>query len=292
MEARLRRIAFGDTPGATLPSTAGIDPRCRWLVAVVRGARGEYAAAATALAALSRGPDPVVAALASATYAAHRRQLGGHAAARPLDAAALVLATAAMGRADGGRSDPDGMDAMGALADALLGLAADNLALGRPAAARRFLGRAGEIDAGWRAAVRTGWVTAELALSVGNAGAAVDAAERAERLVAARGETRHLTKSRIVLAASLAATGTATARARAARLVTRALADARATGLRSLSWPAGLLAADLVTDLVAEPEPSAAVRHRRDVTAELHALLLRSDPQGRRLAYESAWVPL
>ncbi|OZM74937.1 hypothetical protein CFN78_01640 [Amycolatopsis antarctica] len=127
-------------------------------------------------------------------------------------------------------------------------------------------------------------MTAEVALMTGDAVAAVGPAEQAAALAARRGALRHSVKSRLVLAAALAGTGAAEAGERAAVLVPAALADARTAGLRSLTWPAGLLAADL--------DPAAAVRLRAEVTAELHALSLRSDPQGRRLARESAWVPL
>lgn len=278
----MRRVAFGDLPRAgdrPLPSGSPLD---RWLAAVILGARGEYAAAATALIALRGTTDRVLRSLAAATLAAHRRQLGGHVAARRLDAAALADADIAAA-SDGGRRDPDGLDARGALADALLGLAADNLALGRLSAARRLIDRAEALEAGWRAAVRAGWVRAEVALMSGDAESALPAAESATRLAEDRGAVRHAIKSRLVLAAALGAAGRRADRDRAASIVTRAAVEARTAGLGSLTWPAGLLAADL--------HPQRAPELRREVTAELHALLLRSDPQGRRLAYESGWVP-
>lgn len=95
----LARAAFGDRPD--LPVTAvPADPHERWLAAVVLGGQARYAAAAALLTDLVAGPDPELAALAAATLASHRRQLGGHAAARVLDARGLHRLAAA-GRLDG-----------------------------------------------------------------------------------------------------------------------------------------------------------------------------------------------
>ncbi|SFB32009.1 hypothetical protein SAMN05216266_108113 [Amycolatopsis marina] len=282
-EDRLRRVAFGDQPSIderVLAAAARGAARSRWLAAVVLGAQGRYAAAATLLGELIRTDPPLVGGLACATLAAHRRQLGGHAAALPLDGAALLRA----GRADAADSwDPDGIDLAGARADALLGLAADNLALGRPDVSRRLLAAADPDRAGWRGRVRAGWVRAEVELVCGNPGAAVPPAEASAQLAAARTAVRHGVKSDLVLAAALAATGETAARQRAAELADGAAAVAGRHGLRSLAWPAGLIAADL--------EPTDAERHRSQVTDELYAVLLATDPAGRRLARESPWVP-
>lgn len=278
---RLRSAAFGSLPGIDdreAVAAATTSPRCAWLAAVVLGARGRYAAASTLLRPLIHGPDPLLASLACATSAAHRRQLGGHAAALPLDGAAARLAATS-----NGDPDEDGVDPAGALADALLGLAADNLALARTGAARRLLARVNEMPMGWRTTVRAGWVGAELALATGNAQEAVPSAERAVKLAADRGAVRHSVKSDLVLAAALAATGDTTSRRRAARLVDDALVVAERHALRSLIWPGALLAADV------DPE-NANWNHSR-VTHELYALLLATDPQGRRLARKSVWVP-
>ncbi|WP_307849712.1 hypothetical protein [Qaidamihabitans albus] len=282
-EAVLRRAAFGAAPGMGPGALArSATPRCRWLAAVVLGGRGRYAAAAALLRPLILGRDDLLAALAGATLAAHRRQLGGHAAARPLDGAALLRASTAAAP-----SDEDGIDAQGAFADALLGLAADNLALGRLSAARRLAGRAVtscQGSSGWRARVRAGWVNAEIELAAGAADAAVPHAEEAVRLSRERGALRHAVKSELVLAAALAATGDPPSRHRAADLAAAALAATGEHALHSLAWPAGLLAADL--------DPGNAGRHSAAVTRELHALLPAADPEGRQLARESAWVPI
>ncbi|WP_232376365.1 hypothetical protein [Amycolatopsis aidingensis] len=283
-EQRLRRAAFGDAPAIgerELAAAVSAHPRTRLLAAVLFGARGRYAAAAAILDQLSRGPDPVTAALAGVTLAAHRRQLGGHARARELDGAAL-LRTEAAGERD--RADPDGLDVSGARADALLGLAADNLGLGRLAVARRLAAMAVAGRPGWRTKVRAGWVRAEIELLAGDAAVAVRYAEPAAELAASRAAVRHAIKSDLVLGAALAGCGSPAKRSRAAGLVGAALAEAEKLELWSLAWPAGLLAAEL--------DEAAAERHRSRVTRQLHAVLRQADVEGRRLARASPWVPI
>lgn len=303
LETTLRDAAFGGMPSVgdrTL--AAATTPRCRLLAAIVLGARGRYAASVTLLTPLLQGRDPLIAALAGATVASHRRQLGGHAAALPLDGSALrramdvgsltegaegrkareaTGATATTGATAG--PDPDGLDAAGAVADALLGLAADNLGLGRLTAARRLLRRAVAVPAGWRAQVRAGWVTAELALASSAPQDAVAPAERAAALARDHGAVRHTVKSDLVLGAALAATGDPAARRRATALVRDALGEAVRWDLRSLVWPAGLLAAEL--------DPDRTQWNHSRVTRELHSLLPAADPVGRCLAAASPWVP-
>ncbi|QWF79583.1 hypothetical protein [Amycolatopsis sp. CA-230715] len=275
-EDELRRAAFGRLTSPTdADDVALLRTGPNWFAAVVLGARGRYAAAASAFGVLARGKDPVIAAAALTALASHRRQLGGHAVARRLDGRAFSLLTAGSG------GDPDGVDAAGIRADALLGLAADNLALGGQRAARRLI--AAVTDTRWRAAVRTGWVSAEVELAAGRADEAVAPARRAHEIAADRGADRHRVKSALVLSAALAATGGASARNRAAELVDSALGDVEKFGLRSLAWPACLLAADLV--------PANAERYRSRALEVLHAVLLRSDPEGRRIALRSPWVP-
>jgi tetratricopeptide (TPR) repeat protein len=272
----LRRAAFGDFPAvspAVLASAVTGPPRARLLAAILLGAQGRYAAAAALLDQLGREADPVIAALALTTFASHRRQLGGHAAAFGPDGAALRLVA---GRS--GAEDPDGLDAAGASADAVLGLAADNLGVGRLTVARRLLSRAA--PAGWRSRVRAGWVTAEIELADGHAEAALAPAEAALTLATAQSARRHVTKSQLVLAAALGATGD---KERAVHLAEEALGVSEEFELRSLSWPAGLLAA--------EHRPDVHERYRFRVDAVLHAVLLRTDPEGRRLARDSPWVP-
>ncbi len=278
-EPALRAAAFGSDPLPDPAVTRGAGtPRARLLAAVVLGAQGRYATAAALLDALRRQADPVEASLAASTLAAHRRQLGGHREARALDGEALAKA---IGQET--EPDPDGLDAAGARADALLGLAADNLALGRLQAARRLAARAEEEDAGWRGRVRGGWVGAEIELAAGQGAAAVPHAERAFETARARGARRHSVKSGIVLAVALRAAGAPDHRKISDDLVGKAMATAEKCELLSLLWPAALVMADL--------RPGHAEEYRFRVAEVLHAVLRSADPCGRRIAGESPWVP-
>lgn len=280
LEADLRRVAFGDQPSTLLGVLAASAERpIRLLAAIVLGAKGRYATATTMLDELRRCDDPVFASLAASTLASHRRQLGGHGAARRLDGEALQMAM----RADSGPEDPDGLDIRGALSDALLGLAADNLAIGRVAVARRLVTAAAENPAGWRGRVRAGWVGAEVELATGSAVDAVAPAELARELAHERGARRHAIKSDLVLGASLAATGESVARTRAIGLVRNALAAAEELALLSLVWPACLIGVDL--------EPDRVEQYRFRATQVLHTVLRHADPRGRRIACASPWLP-
>ncbi|SDD98294.1 hypothetical protein [Actinokineospora iranica] len=286
--------AFGPTPGLCPPAveSANSRPRESWLAAVALGGRGYYAAAAARLWPLVRGPDAVLAALAAAALASHRRQLGDHAGARSLDGTGLrALADAGLLNPDGIDADhsdragdptaSEGADARAARSDVLLGLAADAVGLGRPDEARRLFGiEATSADAGWRAVIRRGWVAAEIELSAGRAAAAVAPARAAERAAARSASVRHRAKSALVLGAALAAAGE---RAAARESITVALAAARRHGLRPLVWPCALVLADL--------DPAGADGHRRVAAAALHCVLRHADPGARRSAESSPWVP-
>jgi hypothetical protein len=260
----LARAAFGDRPDLSIYGTPAT-PRDRWLAAVVLGGQGRYARAAALLDDLLAHPDPELAALACATLAAHRRQLGGHAAARVLDAAGHARLA--------GRPD-----AVEARSDVLLGLAADAVGAGRLALARRLVARAPR--AGWRAAVRDGWIRAEIELSAGDAAAAVGHAAPAAERAAESSSVRHRIKSGLVLGAALAAVGN---RAAAEKIVRPALDEASELGLLSLVWPGALI--------MAEVDPQSAERHCRWAGLALQSVLRWADPVGRRLAERSAWVP-
>jgi len=260
------RAAFGDRPDLVVEGLPE-DARERWLAAVVLGGQGRYAAAAAVLEDLRNHPDAELAALAAATYASHRRQLGGHLAARAVDAAGL-RGLAAAGRYPHARE---------ATADVLLGLAADAIGTGGLAEARRLRDAAPRDT--WRADVRAGWVSAEIELSAGRADLALPHAEAAADRAAGAGSTRHRIKSDLVLAAALGASDRPMAR----KLVTRARDDATDLHLLSLVWPAALVLADL--------NPSEATEHRRCATSVLHGVLRSADPRGRGLAERSPWVP-
>lgn len=292
-ESHALAAAFGSTPdadvhGAALAGAA----RTRWLAAVALGGQGQYAAAATALGPLINGRDQVLAALAGATLASHRRQLGGHTAARRLDAAALarlsalgrppVLTTASDDLA------PYDVDLGGAWSDVLLGLTADAIGVGQLSQARRLHAAArallveGRVG-GWRARVRTGWVAAEIALAAGNPEAGRADAEHAARLARAAGARRHIVKSELVLATTFAAGGTPEEALHAHGLLEGVLSASLKWGIFSLAWPAALVLADLAPD-------------RREHFAKIASKALtwsfvRSDGAMQRLATASPWIP-
>jgi hypothetical protein len=257
----LIEAAFGDRPDLAITAIPP-DPESRWLAAVALGGQGWYARAAALLTGLRTGSH---ASLAASTLASHRRQLGGHAAARVLDAAALA------GAAPGDQE---------ARSDALLGLAADALGLGRLAEARRLLEEAGRLDdPGWRAQIRIRWVRAEVELGSGRPDLALPHAREAAELADASGSARHRLKSALILGAALV--NGEHDNARNLLLATRAEASER--GLLPLVWPCAMLLADL--------EPGFSRAHRRCAGNALHSLLSRADATGRRIAERSPWVP-
>lgn len=286
---------------------AGAPPGERWLAAVALGGQGRFAAAATLLRALLADPaTPTgVAAHAAVTLAAHRRQQGGHAPARMLDARGLRLAAAAPAAA----ACPDGTDPAAARVDALVGLAADALGLGDPVAARLLDAADAVGHPSWRTAVRIGWVRAELALYGGRAAQGLGPAERALERALAAGARRHVVKSRLVLAvvrAVLHPNGAAVAEL-------DAVADAAdGWGLLPLVPPANLAAADLLDRIcqhsVSKSSPSAndgppdrsyesvnglpsgAARRRHAAVVTTSVLYQLSDPMGRGLTGEPVWV--
>jgi hypothetical protein len=276
MNDALRLAAFGNRPDSIVPIAH--TSRDQWLAAVILGGQGRYAAASAILTRLLTNPDPVIASLSASTLASHRRQVGGHEAAKRLDAAALAKPT---GTGDG---DHDGIDSLGARSDALLGLAADNLGTGRLTAARRLIDAADALgDVGWRGQVRLGWVRAEVELASGRPQAALPFAEAALRRARAARATRHIAKSEMVVSASLAGCGGVTERIRARGLAAGVVDRAIEHGLLPLVWPCSLLLADL--------DPDRADVHRRRAAGALHCVLRRSDPIARRLAAASPWVP-
>lgn len=229
---KLAAAAFGDQPGAwPLPTAVTLDEL--WLRAVAAGGQGRYGSAYRDLAALRRSvPAGRLASLAHSTQGSFLRQLGWHTLARGWDGRALALAGA----------DPE------ARADALIGLAADALGVGRFAAAATLLARAdSELSAAPlpdRQPVRRGWVAAELAMAQGDGALAVRHATEAVQLagVMVVPSARHAVKSEVVLAAALCSAG-AVERARA---VAEAALDATGVlGLVPLRWALACLLIDL-----------------------------------------------
>lgn len=231
LDLTLAAAAFGDQPGAWPLPTATTSHQL-WLRAVAAGGQGRYATAYSDLALLRRatasGP---LASLAHSTQASFLRQLGWHALARGWDGRALVLAA----------GDPE------ASCDALVGLAADALGIGRLAASAALLARAQPLPVCERQAVRRVWVAAELAMAGGDGAAAVRHAEEAVELARAAcpgavPSMRHRVKSDVVLAAALCSAGI-TERAR--DVGEAALDDTGRFGLIPLRWALSCLLIDI-----------------------------------------------
>lgn len=188
----LTNAAFGDNPGRW-PLPAATTPHELWLRAVVAGGQGRYGNAIADLSVLGRTASGRVLSLAHSTRASFLRQLGWHDRARTWDGRAVAVAG----------SDPE------AGADALIGLAADALGVGRFAASERALRRTEELvaEAPARLRVRLAWVSAELAMVRGQGSTAQRHAQRAVEEAAALGSARHAVKSEVVLAAALCCAG-------------------------------------------------------------------------------------
>lgn len=227
-QAVLTDAAFGDTPGRW-PLPAAATAHQLWLRAVVAGGQGRYGGAIADLDALRRTPAAGAAhSLGHSTRASFMRQLGGHVRARSWDGRAWATAD---GDTDAG-------------ADALIGLAADALGIGRFGVSDRLLQRAAELveQGSARLPVRLGWVRAELAMTRGDGAAAVGHAEEAVARAVAFGSARHGVKSAVVLAAALASAG-ATERSR--EVADAAFAASDRYGLVPLRWAVCCLLAEI-----------------------------------------------
>ncbi len=233
----LAGAAFGGDPG-DWPLPTATTPRQLWLRAVAAGGQGRYGSAYRDLAALRRSLSAGrLLSLAHSTQGSFLRQLGWHALARGWDGRALALAGA-------------DVEARG---DALIGLAADALGVGRFAAAAALLTRADQdltpASVPDRLAVRRRWVAAELAMARGDGQIAVrhaeEAVEQAEAMAKAVNNTpsvRHRVKSDVVLAAALCSAGS-TERARG--VAEAALNDTGRLGLIPLRWALACLLIDI-----------------------------------------------
>lgn len=246
----LTDAAFGAQPAAW-PLPTATTPEQRWLRAVAAGGQGRYASARTDLAALSRTtPAGPLASLAHSTQGSFLRQLGWHGLARGWDGRALALAG----------DDPQ------ALGDALIGLAADALGVGRFAVATALLHRSDEVLSSPRTpermAVRRSWVAGELAMAMGDGPAAVAHAERAVEQAQDLVGVRHRIKSDVVLAAALCCNG-ALDRARA--IADAALDATDQWGLIPLRWALACLLADIGSPTRAAEE----LADIRDISAAL-----------------------
>jgi hypothetical protein len=229
MNIVLANAAFGDDP-RRWPLPPASTPHELWLRAVAAGGQGHYGIAMADLAGvclLQRG-GPLVS-LAHSTRASFLRQLGWHDRARRWDGRAMAMAG----------SDPE------AGADALIGLAADALGVGRFAASAAALRRAGELltrSVPPRLPVRLAWVSAELAMATGDGPTAVGHAERAIELAATLGSARHTVKSDVVLAAALCSGGDID---RSRMVADAALDAAGGLGIVPLRWALACLLTDI-----------------------------------------------
>jgi tetratricopeptide (TPR) repeat protein len=227
MNIVLANAAFGDDP-RRWPLPPASTPHELWLRAVAAGGQGRYGSAMADLAGLLQRDD-LLASLAHSTRASFLRQLGWHDRARRWDGRAMAIAG----------SDPE------AGADALIGLAADALGVGRFAASAAALRRAGELLTGSvppRLPVRLAWVSAELAMARGDGATAVRHAGRAVELAASFGSARHAVKSDVILAAALCSAGEIEA---SRRVADAALQDADRLGIIPLCWALACLLADI-----------------------------------------------
>ncbi|MEU1547851.1 hypothetical protein [Nocardia sp. NPDC005745] len=267
--AVLAEAAFGADPGraaAELPPAS--DALGGWYRAVVLGGQGRYAAARAELRRVcNHSTDPVLLSLAGSTAGSFLRQLGRHERAAAFDgrAAALILTTGARAEAGSGSSSeetggyrPSRADA---ICDALTGLAADALGTGRLALADRLLRRsasaARQYGAGWRPAIRLGWVSAETALAAGDFETAAAHAATALELADRSPSVRHQVKSRLLVAAADAARD---ARGRSGVSAEDVAEQCREHGLLPLRWACAMLRAGSgAPDAAAEAAECAAV---------------------------------
>ena len=224
----IANAAFGDAPGRwPLPAARGAEEL--WLRAVAAGGQGRYANAYSDLAEVRRHHRVGrLASLAHSTQASFLRQLGWHDKARGWDGRAVAIAD----------SDHE------AMADALIGLAADALGVGRFASSAVALRRArGLLDGGPpRLAVRLAWVSAELGMATGDGATAVSHAERACEQSTGLPSLRHLVKSQVVLAAALCCDGRLD---RSRTVADGALDAASRLGLVPLSWALACLLGEI-----------------------------------------------
>jgi hypothetical protein len=229
MSSVLLNAAFGDDP-QRWPLPPATTPHELWLRAVVAGGQGRYGSARADLAGvvrLQRGGS--VLSLAHSTRASFLRQLGWHDRARTWDGRALACA---------------GSDVQ-ACADALIGLAADALGVGRFAASERALDRGHELlpeSALPRLPVRLAWVSSELAMARGDGASAVRHAQRAVDLAAGLGSARHAVKSDVILAAALCSAGDVE---RSRHVADDALRASERHGMIPLRWALACLLADI-----------------------------------------------
>ncbi|QDQ96684.1 hypothetical protein [Tomitella fengzijianii] len=258
-----------DGPRRGLP--AARTPRELWWRAVAHSGAGFYARAGSDLAVLTAaGAGAGWDALAASTAASLLRQMGCHERAAVLDGRALA-------RLAGAGPAAAGPVAGHARADALTGLAADRLGRGDWRTAQRLLTRCRALlepegprkargaCAAPRLLLRVHWVTAETAMTAGDAASAVAAARAAQEMLDAGAfpSERHRVKTLLVAAAAEAVAGRPVP---AAGMASRAHAAARSAGLVPLRWAAAMLLAGVTENPTAATAESD-VRACHDVLA-------------------------
>ncbi len=279
----LAAAAFGSNPGLW-PLPAAATTAELWLRAVAAGGQGRYASARADLAELvRRRPAARLASLALSTQGSFLRQQGGHLPARGWDGIALAGAGPDSAALAGAGPDSAALAGAGpdseAVVDALVGLAADALGVGRLAAAAALLERADEVharadDPPPRLAIRLAWVRAELAMAAGDGVAARGFAQFGVELAAkaAPDLRRHQVKSDVVLAAALCSAGDLPG---SRRVADAALADSEAAGLVPLRWAVACLLAG-IGSAQHSPDEVAEIRDRSATFVARHGGCLRS----------------
>jgi ATP/maltotriose-dependent transcriptional regulator MalT len=145
--------------------------------------------------------------------------------------------------------------------DAVVGLAADALGVGRLAASARLLERAEELMVRAEApparlAIRLAWVSAELAMAGGRGEDAVTHARRGVEIAEAAlpDLRRHRVKSDVVLAAALCCVGSVDS---SREVADAALSDTQTYGLVPLRWALACLLADINSATLTSQQVSA-----------------------------------
>ncbi|NMO00995.1 hypothetical protein HH308_07175 [Gordonia sp. TBRC 11910] len=231
------------------------------------GALG-YVCAGEAVLRGTRLGTGAVASLQASTRASWIRQSGRHAQAAVFDGAAASSAFVLV-------DAYDSPAALGALADALTGLAADNLGVGRFATTRRLLDRVerevlpaiaahSEFVWGARLELRWRWVSTELALYSGDAAGAAASSAAAVELAATVPSPRHRIKTDLIAAAAAAVNDDGESARALAASCERRCAE---TDLLPLRWAALTMLAGLADAGSVEQETRSA--QRAAVAAEL-----------------------
>ena len=235
----MQSVAFGAEPQLVLlPVPASVESW--WLTAVALGGQGRYAQARAALDEVDRRTaghvtdyERTYASLAASTRASFRRQTGWHAKAALDDGRALAIVA--------GLDSSSSVDA--AVCDALTGLAADALGVGRLPLGWRLLTEceqrigAGSPEGLWRQSIRLEWVSAELALASGDFTRALRHADSAVELSRDCGSVRHKVKSDLLQCAAMTGFDASEA-AQRARVV---FDQCMAFGLLPLAWASSML---------------------------------------------------